>query len=314
MATKLRDRLAGIFALIEYVQLRGNCSLAQLANHFGMDPQDLRSLLTQLSVIDLPHLELDDLPVVDFDLLDEDQVEFLSVPDIQVFSFSRTEAQVLLLGLQLLLPSLPADRVAGCLSLQRKLIDYYQLTDYGQYLEVVANPRLTQYQQLLSRAMAAQGWVSFSYQNASGEVSQRTLAPQELEVLSGNLVVRGLCQASGQTRSFRVSRMKDLRPVDSPKAGTETIGEASKRKRYPQVQLVLEQLPESLKEAALQVKETESGVVLTLRVLDSHWLQTQLLLHADLVKDCSDQTLFAETSLKAQRSLQLYDLFRAKTL
>ncbi|MDO5060292.1 MAG: WYL domain-containing protein [Actinomycetaceae bacterium] len=314
MATKLRDRLAGIFALIEYVQLRGSCELPQLAAHFEMDPQQLRDLLTQLSVIDLPHLGWDDLPVVDFDLLDDNQVEFLSVPDIQVFHFSRAEAQALLLGLQLLLPTLTAKQATGAASLQRKLIDYYQLADYSQYLEVVANPRLTQYQQLLGSVAAAEGWVTFSYQNARGEVSRRTFAPQELAVLSGNLLVRGWCQTSGQQRTFRVSRMKDLQQVEFPEDAPEALSVASKRKRYPQVRLVLEQLPESLKEAALQVVETESGVEVTLRVLDPQWFQTQLLLHADLVKACSDETLFALTRAKAQRAVQLYDLFRAKTL
>lgn len=312
MAIKLRDRLAGIFALIEYVQLRGGCDIAEVAEQFAMDLQELEAMLVQLSVIDLPHLDLDDLPVVDLDLLADDGiVDFMSVPDVRIFNFTEAEARGLALGLRLVLPTVIDSELRGCLSLLQKLEAHFALEDFSQYIEVVTNPQLKAYQQLLAATVEQSARVQFTYVNAAGQLTERVMKPERLEVQGGNLLVFGHCYLSGETRAFRVSRMKDLQHFSGEFTG-EALVKVVKQRRFPQVKVLLEQLPESYAEAALQVREKESGVEVTLRVLNPAWLKTQLLLHADLVKACSNETLLEQVRAEAEQTRQLYDLLEAK--
>ncbi|MCS4484354.1 WYL domain-containing protein [Gleimia sp. 6138-11-ORH1] len=308
MATKLRDRLAGIFSLIEYVQLRGSCDLEELAKQFQMDREKLRELLIQLAVIDLPHLSLDDLPVVDLDLLDENIVEFLSIPDLQIFRFSKAEAQVLLLGLSLLEPTFSAEKLQASRRLADQLVTHFELADFRAHLEVVTSESLLQIQQTLGEALQDSKWISFTYQNASGEVSERIVFPQNLEIRSGNLLLDGYCETAAQTRSFRVSRMKDVDLLDAIKSPPLVSEKRLTRQRFPQVEVVFKRLPEELEPAALRIYESKQGVIAVFRLLDRNWLRSQLLYYADLVVACSDRDLLVEICERAEQTLQLYDL------
>lgn len=310
MAIKNRDKLAGIFALFDYVQNRGEVPLNELATEFDMTAEEMRELLERISTIDSPHLELADLPVVDFDLLEDGVVAFHSLPDLAVFNFTVEEAQALLISLNLLEVSLSGRELEAAQTLKTKLRNHYDLPDWGNSFQVVTSQNSAK--PTVTLALRDNQWVSFTYCNSQGEVSQRLVKPLSLSMKSGHELLTGWCFAAKTERTFRLERMRETQVVPAPVGENEMSVVEDSKKRYPKVKVTFSQLPEPLAEAAVEVRQTPHGVEASFRLLDRKWLETQLLVYADLVKEVSLVELALNVQQRSREAIQLYDLFKQK--
>lgn len=333
MASKLRDKLAGIFALIEYVQLRGEVLLSTLATEFSIPEDALRELLERISTIDAPHLDLDALPVVDFDLLDSGVVAFNSVPEVEVFSFTVEEAQALLVSLALLDGTFTGQQAETARQLRTKLRNQFELPDWQPLVQVVG--ATDKVRDVVSAALQSGKWLSFSYVANSGNITNRAVKPLALSIQSGHEVLTAWCQTAGEDRSFRLERMRSVEVFDFA-AGAEgasafsvavsnadsaadtdadsDTGSATDqvKRRYPKVKVKFTTMPEPLVEAAVAISESPDGVEATFRVLDRKWLETQLHLYADLVVEVSQTAVALSVQQRSRTALELYDLFAQK--
>lgn len=329
MASKLRDKLAGIFALIEYVQLRGEVLLSTLATEFSIPEDALRELLERISTIDAPHLDLDALPVVDFDLLDSGVVAFNSVPEVEVFSFTVEEAQALLVSLALLDGTFTGQQAETARQLRTKLRNQFELPDWQPLVQVVG--ATDKVRDVVSAALQSGKWLSFSYVANSGNITNRTVKPLALSIQSGHEVLTAWCQTAGEERSFRLERTRSVEVFDvaagAAGASADSVavsnadtdadsdtGSATDqvKRRYPKVKVKFTTMPEPLVEAAVAISETPDGVEATFRVLDRKWLETQLHLYADLVVEVSQTAVALSVQQRSRTALELYDLFAQK--
>ena len=78
---------------------------------------------------------------------------------------------------------------------------------------------MTQKQQLISHAIDEQKEISFQYVKFSGEVNQRHIRPQMVEIMYYQdrpfRGVRGVCLEQKEIRNFHVGRMFEVEIVDS---------------------------------------------------------------------------------------------------
>lgn len=329
MASKLRDKLAGIFALIEYVQLRGEVPLSTLATEFSIPEDALRELLERISTIDAPHLDLDALPVVDFDLLDSGVVAFNSVPEVEVFSFTVEEAQALLVSLALLDGTFTGQKAETARQLRTKLRNRFELPDWQPLVQVLG--ATDKVRDVVSAALQSGKWLSFSYVANSGNITNRAVKPLALSIQSGHEVLSAWCQTAGEERSFRLERMRSVEVFDvaagaeGASADSVAVSNADSaadsvtssatdqvKRRYPKVKVKFTTMPEPLVEAAVAISETPDGVEATFRVLDRKWLETQLHLYADLVVEVSQTAMALSVQQRSRTALELYDLFAQK--
>ncbi|EEH63363.1 hypothetical protein HMPREF0044_1287 [Gleimia coleocanis DSM 15436] len=311
MAIKLQDKLTGIFSIFDYVQLREGVPLEELAAAFEMKPAELRQLLVDLTMIDIPELDYDAIPRLDFELLEEEGiVDFTDTPVFDaVLEFNQFEAYALVVGLSLLEPQLGETERQLCKALKIKLINHYKLNTSMDSVQVIASEELNIYCQALLEAISNQHSVWIEYLSLQKVHSEREIIPVEVNRVGKHLLVKAYCLKAGELRHFRVDRILRLQPGDP----VEIPQMAQKRTRNPRVTVQLEQVPEDLKDAAVDLQELEDSATLTLRIYDESWLETQLLLYADLLHDVNNSGIVRTTRTKAQSLIEMYDLLSAKT-
>ncbi|SJN22133.1 possible DNA-binding protein [Microbacterium esteraromaticum] len=212
------DRVRLYLTLVPYLLERGQVTLDEAADEFGVTPNEMRSMVEKLTVIGLPgesgYWQLpQEMFDIDWDLLDQHgMIEITNdVALRRVPRFTAREAAALMAGLQLV-AAVPAvadsGLVAGLISkLARGAAD-------APPDLVVAPTAVSEVQQLVSRALHDGVAVSFRYQAPDAAVTTRTVDPMQILITNGQWYLQGWCHLRRAVRTFHLDRVSDPELTD----------------------------------------------------------------------------------------------------
>lgn len=214
-----QDKLAFLLALVPYLMDRDRVSVAEAAEHFGVDQEQLRDAVRLIAVSGIPGEtnayqpgDLFDIAWDDFE--ENDQIVLthqVAIDDSP--RFSAREAAALIAGLQYL-TALPenADRDAIG-SLMAKLARGASATPSEV---AVARSETDEVLGTIRDAVIAGVQVEFDYLSSRGERERRRVDPLRIESVDQDWYLRGWDHLRTAIRTFRLDRIDDLVATAEP--------------------------------------------------------------------------------------------------
>lgn len=216
---RAQDKLAFLLALVPYLLDHDRVSVAEAAEHFGVEEEELREAVRLIAVSGVPgetsqylHGDLFDIAWDDFE--DNDRIVItnrVAIDDAP--RFSAREAAALIAGLQYL-SALPenADHAAVA-SLMAKLA-HGSSSSPSQV--AVAGTHTDESLRTIRSAVSDGTQVQFRYLNSRGERERRRVDPLRIESIDDDWYLRGWDHLRGAVRTFRLDRMTDLVNTSEP--------------------------------------------------------------------------------------------------
>ena len=212
------DRVRLYLTLVPYLLERGQVTLDEAAEEFGVTPAEMRTMVEKLTVIGLPgdsgYWQLpQEMFDIDWDLLDEHGVIEITndVALRRVPRFTAREAAALLAGLQLV-AAVPAVADSGLVAgLMAKLSR--GSADAPPDL-IVAPVAVSEVQDVVSRALHDRVAVSFRYQAPDADVTTRTVDPMQILLTNGQWYLQGWCHLRKAVRTFHLDRVSEPQLTD----------------------------------------------------------------------------------------------------
>lgn len=207
-------RTARLLDLVPFLATHQGVELNSLANTFGVSQSQMIADLTTLWMCGLPGYTPLELMDLSFDS------GFVTINNADTLSSPRTlndeESIALLLGLDLVIESLPQDRddlKNTALDLVKKLSGR---SNVGAKLTAVPNVTGSTLA-LIERALSKKEFLSITYHSLySDTISVRLVQPLELRIQDGAHYLWGICQNAAATRMFRLDRIQTLEVVAKP--------------------------------------------------------------------------------------------------
>jgi len=208
------SRTARLLDLVPYVASHQGVEIAVLAQHFGVTQAQMISDLTTLWMCGLPgytHLELMDLSF---------ESGFVTIHNAQTLSKPRSlnneETIALLLGLDVVIKSLPVER-SDLKDLATELVEKLSK-------RISINAKLTaipsaagSVRALIEDALAKDSWVEITYHSSYSDiVSSRLIHPLELRSEGNYEYLWAICHSARSLRVFRLDRIQKLVPSSAP--------------------------------------------------------------------------------------------------
>jgi len=214
-----QDKLAFLLALVPYLMDRDRVSVAEAAEHFGVEQEQLRDAVRLIAVSGIPGEtnayqpgDLFDIAWDDFE--ENDQIVLthqVAIDDSP--RFSAREAAALIAGLQYL-TALPenADRDAIG-SLMAKLA---RGASAAPSEVAVARSETDEALATIRDAVIAGVQVEFDYLSSRGERERRRVDPLRIESVDQDWYLRGWDHLRTAIRTFRLDRIDDLVATAEP--------------------------------------------------------------------------------------------------
>ncbi|WP_241978835.1 YafY family protein [Cryobacterium sp. Hh7] len=208
------DQLTLLLSLVPYLIEQGRVTVTEVAEHFDLPPERVRSLVSLIALSGIPgetrqylHGDLFDILWDEFELNDRivltHQVAIDDSP-----RFSAREAAALIAGLQYL-SALPDNADTDAIaSLMAKLT---RGASAPPTQLAVARRGGGATRALLQAALTSGMQVEFDYLNARGAQEHRLVDPLRIESVDNDWYLRGWCHLREAVRTFRLDRISDPR-------------------------------------------------------------------------------------------------------
>ena len=204
------DQLTLLLSLVPYLIEQGRVSVAEVAEHFGLPAERVRSLVRLIALSGIPgetrqylHGDLFDILWDEFELNDRivltHQVAIDDSP-----RFSAREAAALIAGLQYLCALPNNDDTNAIASLMAKLT---RGASAPPTQLAVAQRDAGATRALVQDALTTGMQIEFDYLNARGDQEHRIVDPLRLESVDSDWYLRGWCHLREAVRTFRLDRM-----------------------------------------------------------------------------------------------------------
>ncbi|MGL3150776.1 helix-turn-helix transcriptional regulator [Microbacterium sp. A82] len=214
------DRVRAYLTLVPYLLERGQVSLEDAANEFGVSTAEMRTMVEKLTVIGLPGedgfwQQPQEMFDINWDLLDqEDIIEITNEVGLRrVPRFTAREAAALLTGLQMV-AAVPA--VAGSGLVAGLLAKLSRAAADAPAEVVIAPTRVDNVRNLVSAAVDQQVALSFRYQAPDAAATTRTVDPVQVLITDGQWYLQGWCHLREAMRTFHLDRVSDPELTDIP--------------------------------------------------------------------------------------------------
>lgn len=221
-ALRAQDRLAFLLSLVAYLKEHERVEVAETAARFGVTADQVRDAVRLLAISGVPGVsnaylpgDLFDIAWDDFEQHDEIVLTNLVAID-DTLRFSAREASALIAGLQYL-STLPgaADGVAVA-ALMEKLARGASAAPTGVAIDSGSFDATLH---VINRARTAGVQMRFDYRNAKGERRVHTVDPLRVDSGDTELYLRAWDHDSDALRTYRVDRMSDPEPLQTPVSG-----------------------------------------------------------------------------------------------
>lgn len=213
------ERYNTLLSIVALLQREGEMHIAELADHFDLSQQIIRSMLGTLNMTSfMPRNSEEQLPFyVDLERIDEEDgvvcLEFNSDPQ-GLPRITNQQSVALLAGLHFL-QSLPefedsteVDELISLLSTDQSKI---------QSIDVQAD-HFDSDLRIIRRAILDDRRIECRYVNGKGQESVRQIDPLVLINSEDHWYVRGLCLVNREVRTFRLDHMVDATVLELPRS------------------------------------------------------------------------------------------------
>jgi len=207
-------RTARLLDLVPFLNTHQGIALKDLARHFEVSTSQMSADLTTLWMCGLPGytpLELMDL---------EFESGFVTIRNAETLSKPRSitfqEGVAILLGLDLMVASLPEDRddlKKIAISLRERIGDKLGVPVHVQATPAIATPVIAAIHQALAEGSGLQIEYHSLYKDT---LTSRVILPNEKYELNGNQYLRAFCFTAEDFREFRIDRIRNAIKADVP--------------------------------------------------------------------------------------------------
>ena len=220
-------RTARLLDLVPYLASHQGIELKKLADGFGVSQSQMVADLTTLWMCGLPGYTPLELMELSFDS------GFVTIHNAETLSHPRTlsdeESIALLLGLDLLIRSLPHDR-ADLTNIASRLVEKLSARS-NLPAKLTAAPSVPEsVRSLIESAIAKKQPVEITYHSSySDSITTRIVHPLEHRSAGGFEYLWGICESARGFRSFRLDRIQLAKLSDKGNpliAGTNELDEA----------------------------------------------------------------------------------------
>ena len=215
------DQLTLLLSLVPYLIDQGPISVTEVAEHFALSEERVRSLVNLIALSGIPGETRQYLHGDLFDILwDEFEINDRIVLTHQVAiddspRFSAREAAALIAGLQYL-SALPDNADTDAIaSLMAKLT---RGASAPPTQVAVAQLDAGTTRDILQGALSTGMQVEFDYLNARGGQEHRLVDPVRIESVDNDWYLRGWCHLREAVRTFRLDRMSEPRITKRPRS------------------------------------------------------------------------------------------------
>ncbi|QKJ19549.1 helix-turn-helix transcriptional regulator [Microbacterium hominis] len=214
------DRAALYLQLVPYLIGKGEVSLAEAADAFAVEPEQMRGMVEKITILGRPgeagfYQMPNDLFDIDWDLLDtQDLIVITNTVGLErVPRLTAREVAALLAGLQLA-RSIPG---VGDSALYEGLLAKLSRGGSGTPAEVIVAPGPVDHVRItVAEALASGVAVSFTYKAPDAAPTTRTVDPVKVNVASGQWYLQGWCHLRQAMRTFHLDRVSDIALTDIP--------------------------------------------------------------------------------------------------
>ncbi|WP_221584145.1 YafY family protein [Microbacterium sp. G2-8] len=218
------ERVRTILTLVPWLLERGDVSLSEVAAEFDVRADELRKMLSTLTLVGEPMGGLYTGAAFDLDheLLDRRGIVRLTqtVGIDRVQRFTAREAAALIAGLQLV-AAMPGAADGQTVSDLRAKLSRGAAEDPAD--SVVVDAPTSDLRGHLSRAVRDRVSVRFTYRRPDGAETSRTVDPSGLLLSGGEWYLQGWCHLREAGRTFLLERMSDVEITDAPAAHVEEV-------------------------------------------------------------------------------------------
>ncbi|MDN3495947.1 WYL domain-containing protein [Planococcus sp. APC 4015] len=219
------DRAALMLQLVPYLIGKGEVSIAEAADEFDVEPEQMRAMVEKLTVIGLPgdggYWQMaNDLFDIDWDLLDQRDLIVItnSVGLERTPRLTAREAAALLAGLQLARAIPGVGDTALFAGLLAKLARGASSTPADV---IVAPGPVDAVRDTVATALAQGVAVSFTYKAPDAASTTRTVDPVKVLISDGQWYLQGWCHMREAMRTFHLDRVGELELTGIPIAHGE---------------------------------------------------------------------------------------------
>ncbi len=314
-----KEQVARLLALVPYLHARGEVDVSDAARHFNVTVAQLRKDLTVLFLVGLPGGLPDDLIDVDVEAFEGRGVIRVSNADYlsRPIRFAPAEAAALSVALGAMIDSV--DEV-GQEVIERtldKLREVLPSVAQAPGLHVQsADVAVGAVERTLTTAARAQRQVRLRYHSASSDqVTERVVDPRAISHVDGLRYLDAFCHTAGQERVFRVDRILEATPLDTPVADPSARPRDLTRDWFvpgdeTRVTLLLESaaawVPEYYPVAASRRRD-DGRVEVDMQTSSHAWMSRLLMRLAPDVTVLAPQSLAREHAERLRSALALYD-------
>jgi len=216
---RAQDKLTFLLALVPFLLDHERVSVAETAEHFGVDQEQIREAVRLIAVSGVPgdtsqylHGDLFDIAWDDFE--DNDRIAITNRVAIDDSPrFSAREAAALIAGLQYL-SALPENADHAAIGSLMAKLTHGASASPSQV--AVAGTQTDESLRTIRAAVGSGTRVEFGYLNSRGEQERRRVDPLRIESIDDDWYLRGWCHLRRAVRTFRLDRMTELVATPEP--------------------------------------------------------------------------------------------------
>lgn len=303
MAETSRDRLVRLLGIVTYLEHHGATPFAELAEHFGVTPGQIRQDVSTLWTSGLPGYMHDDLLDFDADQFDLDVAALIDGQGVTQVRLSSREAVALVASLSTLAASGVAPAVVdGVLAKLREALaePVIVIADGESADAAVSGP--------LMEALRRYRRVELTYVDALDRRTTREVDPHRLVVIDGLSYLECFCRRADDYRTLRLDRIEAVEVLDTAVSTppSDTAGFSLTPAFRATVRLgragrwALEDIP------SLRVEDAEDDVVATFDAIDAEWVAGRLLAIAPHLRTVEPAQLRGALHRQAQAVLDAH--------
>jgi proteasome accessory factor C len=228
MTANAQSQVERMLALVPYLRDRDGIAVDDVARDFGVKPAQIVKDLKVLWFCGLPNAVTGDMIDIDMEALDGEGVVKLSNADYltRPLRLAPHEALALLVALRALREvSLTAERDAVDRAIKKLEAASGEISEAAAAVELHLDPVDTQIRQAVEEALRDERQLELTYYvPGRDETTERVVDPMRLIFSDGHSYLEGWCHRAGETRMFRLDRMRRADVLDTPSEPPQGVG------------------------------------------------------------------------------------------
>jgi proteasome accessory factor C len=211
-----------MLALVPYLRERDGIAVDEVARDFGVKPAQIVKDLNVLWFCGLPNSVSGDMIDIDMEALEGEGVVKLTNADYltRPLRLAPHEALALLVALRALRSvSRPGERDAVDRAIKKLEAASGDVSEQAASVELHLDPVDAAIREAVEQALREERQLDLTYYvPGRDETTERTVDPMRLIFFDGHTYLEGWCHRAGETRMFRLDRMRRAVVLDTPSA------------------------------------------------------------------------------------------------